>query len=224
MIWVDYRERGSGIISALRKIGSRFEVKTLKVGDYIVDGHVFIERKTSRDFIVSLKTGRLFKQINELNKQGQRRLLIIEGLPLTLVGGASSRAINGALVAIAVSWRLPILYSECPAETAAILIRIEKQIIKSSDHQPRKTYWRKKSSRYPVQKKKILESMPLIGPHLANELLDNFGTLEKIFSASEKDLVKVKGIGIGKAGKIRDILKEEKTRYKSNSIFTAGKN
>jgi len=224
MIWIDDRERGSGVVQALKTKGAVFQTRRLTVGDYVVDGNIFIERKTSRDFIVSLKSGRLFKQIAGLKKKGWRQLLIIEGLPLPLVGGASSRAINGALVAVAVSWRLPILYSECPAETAAILLRIEKQIIKSSEHQPRKTYWRKKSSRYPAQKKNILESMPLIGPRLANELLDNFGTLEKIFSASEKDLVKVKGIGIGKAGKIRDILKEEKTRYSSKSIFTAGKN
>lgn len=222
MIWVDCRERGSGVIQALQKSGTRYEVKALQIGDYVVDRRVFIERKTSRDFIVSLKSGRLFKQINELKKQGQRQLLIIEGLPLTLMGGASSRAINGALVAIAVSWQLPILYSECPAETAVILIRIQKQIIKSSDHKPRKTYWRKKSSQYPLQKKKILESMPLIGPHLANELLDNFGTLEKIFSASEKELVKIKGIGKGKAEKIRDVLKENKAVYQYNLRSAVG--
>jgi len=55
-------------------------------------------------------------------------------------------------------------------------------------------------------------------------LLRNFGSLEKIFNASEKDLVKVKGIGKGKASKIRDILKEEKAQYRFNSIFSEGKN
>ena len=224
MIWVDYRERGAGVIQALKRIGSQYEVKALTVGDYVVDGRIFIERKTSQDFIVSLKSGRLFKQIKELKNQGQRQLLIIEGLSLTLIGGASARAINGALVSIAVSWGLPILYSECPGETAAILDRIQKQIINRPDRAPLRSYWKKKSRRDPVRKKKILESMPMIGPHLANELLSNFGSLEKIFNASEKELVKVKGIGKGKASKIRDILKEEKAQYKYNSIFSEGKN
>ena len=143
---------------------------------------------------------------------------------MTLIGGASSRAITGALVAITVSWQLPILYSECPEETAEILLRIEKQIIKGKECLPRKSYWSKKSRRRPVQKKKILESMPMIGPSLASELLENFGTLEKVFTASEQDLTRVKGIGKRKAVKIRNILKEEKAQYKSKAIFTAGKN
>lgn len=219
MIWVDYRERGSGVIRALKKAGTRYEIRALDTGDYIVDGSILIERKTSRDFLVSLKTGRLFNQIGRLKKQGKRQLLIIEGLPLTLIGGASSRAINGALVAIAVSWELPILYSECPAETAAILLRIGKQVIKSLDLKPRKTYWRKKSSRPVVQKKKVLESMPMIGPYLAEELLAEFGSLEKIFNASPDELAKTRGIGKGKASKIKDILKEQKVQYKYNSVY-----
>ena len=219
MIRVDYRERGSGVIQALERNKTRLEVRALKTGDYVVDGHIFVERKTSRDFIVSLKTGRLFRQISELKKHGQRQLLIIEGLPLTLIGGASPRAITGALVAITVSWQLPILYSECPEETAEILSRIEKQIIKGEERRPRKIYWRRKSRRPPAQKKKILESMPMIGPSLAGELLDNFGTLEKVFMASEKDLTGVKGIGKKKAVKIRNILQEEKAQYVSKTIL-----
>ncbi len=223
MIWVDYRERCSGVIESLKKKGYEYEVKSLQVGDYIVSG-TYIERKTSPDFIVSLKTGRLFKQIKELKKQGRQQLLIIEGLPLKLIRGASYQAIDGALIAIAVSWQLPVLYSECPAETAEILNRIRKQIIKRSDLKSRKIYLKKKSRYHPIQKKKILESMPTIGPHLANGLLDKFGSLEKIFNASEQELMKIKGIGKGKAKKIKDVIKEEKALYKCNSIFIADKN
>jgi len=37
--------------------------------------------------------------------------------------------------------------------------------------------------------------MPMIGPHLANELLNNFGSLNKIFDASVDELKDVPGIG-----------------------------
>ena len=224
MLWIDYRERGSGVIEALKSRMIDFEIRSLSVGDYIVDETIFIERKTSRDFIVSLKTGRLFKQISELKKNGKRQLLIIEGIPLSLTSGASHRAIMGALISITVSWQLPVIFSECPMETAAILSRIQKQIIKRIQKIPRKKYLKKKADKKILQKRQILESLPMIGPVLAEELIAHFGSLEAIFNATEKKLREIRGIGKEKSKNIKNLLKEQKTQYKYKTIFTDGKN
>jgi len=213
MILIDYRENNSGVIQALEKRKVNYAVKKLIVGDYIIDGRVYIERKSSQDFVNSLTGGRLFKQIEGLQKYGQRQLLIIEGLPLSLIRGATPEAIRGALVAITVSWRLPVLFSECPEETAAILERIKKQLIMRSADKTRKIYWRKKTDHDASQKKRILEAIPSIGPKFSELLLEKFGSLENIFNASEDDLLGIKGMGKGKITKIRDILKEEKAAY-----------
>ncbi len=216
MILVDYREQRSGVIDGLRRLGEEYNVVSLSVGDYVIDGEVYIERKSSADFVSSLTGGRLFKQLRCLAGCGRRRLLIIEGLNPALYPGASAPAIQGALVAVTVSWGIPVLFTENQDETAAILVRIRRQILKRSEEKVRKSYWGRKAEEYPLQKNKVLESMPMIGPRLAESLLRQFGSLEKIFTATGEELAGVRGIGKTRAAKIRDILKEEKAKYKIN--------
>lgn len=62
-IEVDYREKPSGIIDILRsRNGIRVEEKRLSVGDYRINDHITVERKTTRNFIISIIDGRLFSQ------------------------------------------------------------------------------------------------------------------------------------------------------------------
>jgi len=216
MIWVDHREINSGVIEALKTDGLDILVKTLPVGDYVVDNRVFIERKTTKDFIRSIIDGRLFDQAAKLKKFGDKQLFIIEGLNPGLSSGISKKALEGAIISLAVSWQLPILYCDCPRHTAFIIGLIHAQITKQTGTAKEKTYWRKKSNNRELQKKNILESMPMIGPHLANELLNNFGSLNKIFDASVDELKDVPGIGKKKAEKIKWMLKENRPIYNIN--------
>ena len=216
MIWVDHREINSGVVEALEADGLEILVKTLPVGDYVVDNRVFVERKTTKDFIRSIIDGRLFNQAAKLKKFGNNQLFIIEGLNPGLSAGINQRAVEGAIISLAVSWKLPILYCDCPRHTASIIGLIHAQITKRAETFKQKTYWKKKSDNRELQKKNILESMPMIGPHLANELLNNFGSLNKIFKASADELKNVPGIGKKKAEKIKWMLKENRSTYNIN--------
>ena len=216
MIWVDHREINSGVIEALQTDGFDILLKTLPAGDYVVDNRVFIERKTTKDFIRSIIDGRLFGQAAKLKKFGDKQLFIIEGLNPGLSSGINQKAVEGAIISLAVSWQLPILYCDTPRHTAFIIGLIHAQITKKVGTSKGKTYWRKKSNNRELQKKRILESMPLIGPHLANELLSNFGSLDKIFEASLDELKDVPGIGRKKAEKIKWMLKEKRQVYNIN--------
>ena len=53
---------------------------------------------------------------------------------------------------------------------------------------------------------RVLSGLPGISTMLAGRLLSNFGSLERIFSAEEEELVKVDGIGRRKAREIRAVL------------------
>ncbi|MCK4883767.1 MAG: hypothetical protein KAS30_02755, partial [Candidatus Diapherotrites archaeon] len=59
----------------------------------------------------------------------------------------------------------------------------------------------------PVQQQQfIVESLPSVGPVMACELLNKFGSVEAVFKATEDDLKKTKNLGEKKAQAIRDIL------------------
>ena len=58
-IEIDYRERNAGIIEVLRtKENVVVEEKRLFIGDYLINKHVAVERKTTRDFVISIIDGR----------------------------------------------------------------------------------------------------------------------------------------------------------------------
>ena len=49
----------------------------------------------------------------------------------------------------------------------------------------------------------VVESLPLVGPRMAKKLLSRFKSVEKVFTAGEKDLQKIDGMGLKKAKGIR---------------------
>ncbi|MEA1945738.1 MAG: hypothetical protein U9N83_00380, partial [Thermodesulfobacteriota bacterium] len=53
-ITVDYREKTSGLIDLLKNEGFFIEVKKVSYGDYIINETVTIERKTAKDFLISI--------------------------------------------------------------------------------------------------------------------------------------------------------------------------
>ena len=61
----DDREPES-VVSALRSLRRvQVSLRRLKLGDYVVDGRLLIERKTLPDFALSIVQGRLFRQAEE---------------------------------------------------------------------------------------------------------------------------------------------------------------
>ena len=216
MIWVDHREINSGVTEALKNNGLDILIKSLPAGDYAIDNRVFVERKTTKDFIRSICDGRLFTQVAKLKNFGEKQILIIEGLHPELSSGINRKTIEGAIVSLASSWQLPLLYCDCPRHTASVIGLIHTQITKSVRISKEKTYWRKKSGSRELQKKKVLESFPLIGKQLSGELLKKFGTLDRVFDASIDELQDVSGIGKKKAERIKWMLRERKQAYDIN--------
>ena len=79
-IVVDDREECA--VPVILKNDPEVEVRRerLDPGDYAVtDGHVLVERKSMADFVGSLKSGRLFAQVDELRRASYRPVLMVEG-------------------------------------------------------------------------------------------------------------------------------------------------
>ena len=97
-IKVDFREKASGIIELLREEEISLEIGKLPYGDYIINEAITIERKTARDFLISIVDGRLFNQISNLKKKCIHPLLLIEGNPFETDLQFDPLAIKGALI------------------------------------------------------------------------------------------------------------------------------
>ncbi|MFH1728322.1 MAG: ERCC4 domain-containing protein [Pseudomonadota bacterium] len=203
---IDFRERKTNLIDILKE-KYKFDVKEkfLKIGDYCIGNRIIIERKTCKDFIVSIIDGRLFNQASLLKNSNQLCLFIIEGEGLYNTGlEMSNNSINGALISLSLFWQIPILFTKDIYETALFLNLIASQYyveVNDISFRPgRKPKGKRKRQLY------ILQGLPNIGPKYANKLLDHFGSVEQVFTASVDDLKSIDGLGKKRAEKIKEII------------------
>jgi DNA excision repair protein ERCC-4 len=208
-IAVDTREAASGIPELLAEKGVYVEMKTLDVGDYIV-GKYAVERKTVRDFITSLYGGRLFEQAQRISKAYDNCMLVVEGdIQEVLADLKNPRVYWGTLLALSLNYDFKTIFTLDQEQTADLLYVLARRI-----------YGRAKVVR-PVLVKKprmattkdwqlaVVESLPTIGPKLAEKLLRTFGSVRRIISAPRVELAVKGGIGTARARKIQELLDAE---------------
>ncbi|MCB9358648.1 DEAD/DEAH box helicase [Candidatus Woesearchaeota archaeon] len=208
-IYVDNREKGNDIPKRLIDIGAEVKLKQLETADYIVSSRTGIEYKKVEDFIASLVDGRLLSQAASLVKNFERPLVIVEGKESIFgVRNIHPNAIRGLIAAITVDFRIPIIYTQDPNDTAETILAIAKreQDNKQSEISLHQT---KKPLTSSEQKEYIVSSLPNVGPNLAKELLKTFGSVKEVMNASEDELQKVEKVGKSIASKIKNIIDEK---------------
>lgn len=205
-IVADYREVRSTLPEILEQKGAAVKIYNLKVGDYIVNDQLVIERKTKDDFVLSIIQNRLFEQCSRLKKAGMTAVLLLEGNPFSTQHAISRQSVKGALVSLAVAWQLPLVYSRDLNDSAEIIIMAANQmnIVK----QP-VLYRGKKPRRRQSQASYFLQGLPGVGLVTASVLIKKFTKLESILFATEEELRQVEGIGKGKAKAIRNFLEND---------------
>ncbi|AFK21638.1 DEAD/DEAH box helicase [Pyrococcus sp. ST04] len=203
-IVVDTRELRSEVVKRLKMLGVSLEFKTLDVGDYIVSEDVAIERKSANDFIQSIIDGRLFDQVKRLKDAYSRPIIIIEG-QLYGIRNVHPNAIRGAIAAVTVDFGVPVIFSSTPEETAQYIYLIAKreQEEKEKDVRIRSE---KKALTLAERQRLIVEGLPHVSATLAKRLLRHFGSVERVFTASVPELMKVEGIGEKIAKEIRKVI------------------
>jgi Fanconi anemia group M protein len=201
----DHRER-SAKLSELVQMSDFFETRfeTLKAGDYLVECTVLIERKAFADLAASIIDGRLFAQAAKLARSSYRALFLIEGPVTEEMAKLHPHALKGAILSVALQWRLPVLFSEGPEDSLYILRMLAEQsqycrelTLNRPGYKPKRTI---------TKRLYVLQGLPGVGPKLATELLHRFGSVEKVIQASELELIKVPGLGPKKAAAIRAVL------------------
>jgi len=204
-ITADYRERRSGLVELLQQ-HCEIEICSLHCGDYRINNHVLVERKTGKDFLLSLIDLRLFNQIKRLKNTSYRTALIIEGNPFKTDLDFPPEAIKGALLSCQVVWQLPVLLTHSTIETAETLLSIGRQDQKNSDVVMLRGGYRPKKLR--SRQLYFLQGLPGVGASLAKRLLDHFGAPRNVLNSTNEELAAVRGIGKERARVIREVLDE----------------
>ena len=199
-IIVDYREKGSNILKLLVREGIEVDLRHLQVGDYLLSEDIAVEYKTKKDFVDSIIDGRLLQQLKDLRKY-VRPLLVIQGEEdIYTQRNVHPNAIRGMLSTIAVSYRIPTIFTKNEEDTAGLF-----QIIAKREQDPEKKDFQMHTAK-PIslkeQQEYIVSSLPNIGGALAKPLK----TVKKLINASEEQLKKVNLIGEKKAKKIREVI------------------
>jgi len=202
---VDFSEQHAAVLGLVRASGD-FDVQMahLAVGDYFIDGGVIVERKTYADSATSLVDGRLFPQAAALARSPHRPVVLLEGPRPSRMPDVHPHALKGAIVSLAVMWRLPVLHARDPEDALRILRFLaqqlgnsEQRILRRYDHKPK---------RLASRKLYVLQGLSGVGPALAQRLLIRFGSVERVVTADEESLTQVPGIGMKKAARIRELV------------------
>jgi len=202
-IIADDRERKSEVIDSLAGFENvNVDIRRLTIGDYQIDNRLIVERKTLKDFAVSIIDGRLFRQMIRLANATSMGVLILEGTIKDTVGlGVTREAMQGALITVSLILGIPVLRSKDAPETAKLIVYCTHQITSMAKGGAHRHGYRPKDKR----KKQlfILQGLPGVGPERACRLLDSLGSVEAVVSASSSELQSIHGIGKGLADKIR---------------------
>ena len=183
----------------LRELGVDVEVRKIAPGDYVL-GPIGVERKALYDFFNSLVRKRLFEQVRRLREAYPQPLVILEGDLAEISTFKHPQSILGALVALEVGERVPVLTTADKDQTALLLSILWKRQEKGAAdyglrHKP-------KAMTVEQRQRFLVEGLPSVGETLARNLLERFGSVRGVFNASEDELKRVSKIGDIKAAEI----------------------
>jgi ERCC4-type nuclease len=178
----------------LRELGVAFEVQKIAPGDYVL-GPVGIERKALFDFFNSLVHKRLFEQVQRLRESYPQPLVILEGDLAEVSELKNPSSFLGALLALELWERVPVLTTADKDQTALVLSILWKRQDKGAPeyglrHKP-KTLSLEQKQRF------LVEGLPNVGD-----------TVRGVFNASPAELERVPKIGAVKAAEIARLVTE----------------
>jgi Fanconi anemia group M protein len=198
-IAVDARESPS-FGKLLESHGAQVCVSPLPVGDFICSDRTVVERKTRADFESSVIDGRLFEQLSRLSSSYSRVILVVEGKEAT--GALKKPSLLGAYSSVITDYGAGIFFTRSPSSTAELIYAIAKHE-QLMEKRPLRVCGKSKGKTLSQNQRAIVEMLPMVGPKMALALLENFGTVENVSTATEEELLKVEGMGKKKARAIR---------------------
>lgn len=208
----DYREQA--IIRELKRYDLQVREVVLEVGDFVISQRVVVEHKTTRDFTRSILDGRLFEQAQALATSFELPVLVVEGEELH---GIAPNALAGAIASLLLDFGLSLVRVKDASEAARLIYWLAKREHEQG-RKPVSKSCKKPKELYKLQEC-VVKSLPGVSTVLARRLLEHFKTVQEVFTASQSELQRVKGIGRKLAKRIRNVLVREYSVERERSMF-----
>tara|TARA_R100000951_G_scaffold24642_3_gene20826 strand:- start:1039 stop:1746 length:708 start_codon:yes stop_codon:yes gene_type:complete len=229
ILYIDNRER-SGLEEAVKKQADKAKIKWELNQNLITDycyGQIGIEAKSIADYMQSLQSGHLAHQLENMDENYNRMILVIHGKLDAYVASLKRRGNRtpyariqaqflGSLSRLDVDFDLTIMQFPTPSAAAYWIVkRCEKDGTLGS------------ISTYRTLRRTSSEDMRIDGLRgigcseaIAKRLLTSFGSIAEIAGASVKELMKLEGIGKVRAKSIVEALNSESPVVKERVKIT----
>jgi len=193
-VFVDIRE-SLDVKDSLVELGCEVVERVLSPADYVVSEDCAVERKELHDFFRSIFDGRLFEQVERLAEAYENPLLLVEGDVIKAVKAIRNpKAFWGALAKVMAEHHVSTVFTPDEWNTAMFLHSLAKKL---QSEEERKITVKHKPKMYTLKQRQLfaVQSLPKIGSERAEMLLRKFGSVRRVFQASKRELLSVKGLG-----------------------------
>ncbi len=186
----------------LEAAGVEVRRQTLTVSDFVLSERLAVERKSREDFEASIIDGRLFEQAKRLSQSYARAAVIVEG---SLGEGRVRReALLGAYSSLLADFGISLFFTRNPPGTAELLAAMARH--ETSGSKEMRVAAKPKMLTPGKMQRGLIEMLPGMGPKMARNLLEHFGTPMNVLLADEQKLQEVEGLGPKRAKLIRRVL------------------
>lgn len=216
-IWVDVHEKNKKILEGLERNmqSDRVEKKPLPAGDYLIisstEKHrsLLLERKSLDDLMGSVADNRIWEQLTKMDSKYDKELdkvLLLEGEYYQMEHrNWEDSSVAGIVQAIFNKYEVPVYHARNETWTVNWLVNWESML--NGDDEEDKIN-AKRTSAVNLSKDEAIEYVleGLAGAKTVRNLLDEFGSIDRIVMASKTDLQEVELVGEKTADKIYSIL------------------
>lgn len=193
-----------------------YEVKPLPIGDYIVikDGEterICFERKTFSDFVGSVKSGRLFQQLINMQNTFEINYLIIVGnykdyIKACTYNKREAPSVNwylSTVAAINVRYPVKVLMVNNHSE----MVKLMRKIIEKTDDGKCIQFIKRLKISTEDIKVNMLTAIDGISLEKAKRILEKYSLFE-LYNTSEEELKEIRGVGDKIVGNLKKIFVE----------------
>jgi Fanconi anemia group M protein len=202
----DYREKE--VMEALKLFGAHVNKTSLAVGDFVCSDRLVVERKDHSDFVGSIIDGRIFEQAQRMKDEFEKPVFIIEGNSNRDI---SVNALKAAVATLAANFGASVISTKNPRDTALTIFWLAKKEQYGNGRGVAIRVGKKSKDDWKLAEQ-IVCGLPGVSTVMCKRLLGHFGTVERVFSASEDELLAVEGVGKKMAKRIRNVLNKDHSK------------